>query len=52
MKNVPGWVVGTWYGDPLYRTIGNFLLEPSTCEYYAHVHPKREEEMHRFELWF
>jgi NADH dehydrogenase (ubiquinone) 1 alpha subcomplex subunit 13 len=30
MKNVPGWVVGTWYGEPIFKTKPNdAFLDPS-----------------------
>ncbi|KAF7635281.1 C34b2.8 [Meloidogyne graminicola] len=25
MKEVPGWKVGTWYGEPIYFTLGELL---------------------------
>lgn len=41
MKNVPGWVVGTYFGEPVYKTVSpNFHVDPVADEYYAHTHPK------------
>lgn len=29
MKNVPGWEVGTWYGEPIFKTLPkDELIEP------------------------
>jgi len=37
MKDVPGWVVGTWYGERIYKTIGRQDWEhPWVEELYAH----------------
>jgi len=40
MKNVPGWKTGTWYGEPVYFTLGDKWWDPTTLEAYAHA-PKR-----------
>ncbi|EEC05407.1 NADH:ubiquinone oxidoreductase, B16.6 subunit/cell death-regulatory protein, putative, partial [Ixodes scapularis] len=41
MKNVPGWKVGTYYGEPLYKTMSpNYHVDPPMEEYYAHTDPK------------
>ncbi|XP_076260193.1 NADH dehydrogenase (ubiquinone) B16.6 subunit [Rhynchophorus ferrugineus] len=38
MKNVPGWKVGTWYGEPIYKLAKpDTLIEPGTFDYLAHV---------------
>jgi len=38
MKNVPGWEVGTWFGEPIYKTIDeNEWEEPDDREYYIHT---------------
>lgn len=41
MKNVEGWEVGTWYGQPIYHTAkpGKWL-DPQMIEFYAHCDPK------------
>ncbi|KAK4881717.1 hypothetical protein RN001_005036 [Aquatica leii] len=37
MKNVEGWKVGTYYGEPIYRTLPkDKLIEPRFGEYYVH----------------
>uniref|UniRef100_A0A0U3YCU4 NADH dehydrogenase [ubiquinone] 1 alpha subcomplex subunit 13 n=1 Tax=Odontobuthus doriae TaxID=342590 RepID=A0A0U3YCU4_ODODO len=38
MKNVPGWKVGTYYGEPIYKTIPkDTFIDPLRNEYYAHA---------------
>lgn len=40
MKNVKGWKTGTFYGEPVYKTLGkDVLIEPGLNEYYAHAPP-------------
>lgn len=51
MKNVPGWIVGQYYKEPLYTTIGDFLIEPYSIEYYAHTKEKHREYMHSYAMW-
>lgn len=37
MKNVEGWEVGTYYGEPIYKTVSDdTLVEPRIREYYIH----------------
>ncbi|XP_053612033.1 NADH dehydrogenase [ubiquinone] 1 alpha subcomplex subunit 13 [Plodia interpunctella] len=41
MRDVPGWEVGTWYGEPIYKLVPrDKLVEPIFHEYYAHADPK------------
>ncbi|GBP06719.1 NADH dehydrogenase 1 alpha subcomplex subunit 13 [Eumeta japonica] len=41
MANVPGWEVGTWYGEKVYKlTPKDAFVEPIFHEYYAHTEPK------------
>lgn len=41
MVNVEGWKVGTWYGEPIYKTKpDDYLVEPRMYEYYVHSDPK------------
>lgn len=41
MANVEGWKVGTWYGEPLYKTRPeDELIDPTFAEYYIHAHYK------------
>lgn len=46
MKDVPGWVTGTWFGEPLYKTNPNFdkWIQPTFVETYAHT---RSRDMNR-----
>lgn len=39
MKNVEGWKVGTWYGEPIYRLKkeDDPLFKPLFAEYYVHA---------------
>ncbi|KAL3098912.1 hypothetical protein niasHT_024667 [Heterodera trifolii] len=37
MKDVPGWKTGTWYGEPVYFTLGNKWIEPISMEVNAHL---------------
>ncbi|KPJ15823.1 NADH dehydrogenase [ubiquinone] 1 alpha subcomplex subunit 13 [Papilio machaon] len=40
MKDVPGWEVGTYYGEPVYKLVPqDALVEPIFHEYYAHTNP-------------
>ncbi|PSN29341.1 hypothetical protein C0J52_25560 [Blattella germanica] len=42
MANVPGWEVGTWYGEPVYKTVPrDSLISPRIEEFYAHA-PDRD----------
>lgn len=38
MANVKGWAVGTWYGEPIFKTNSgkDVLIDPIFKEYYAH----------------
>ena len=36
MKNVPGWVTGTWYGEPVYHNVNKRFPIVPTIEYYMH----------------
>lgn len=41
MKNVSGWKTGTYYGEPVYKTVGEEkLVDPGLNEYYVHADPK------------
>lgn len=39
MKDVPGWVTGTWFGEPLFKTNANLdkWIQPTIYEIYAHT---------------
>lgn len=36
MKNVPGWEVGKFNGEPVYNNIGGHFPTMALEEYYAH----------------
>ncbi|CAH0757976.1 unnamed protein product [Diatraea saccharalis] len=41
MKDVPGWEVGTYYGERVYQNVpADALVEPIFHEYYAHADPR------------
>lgn len=41
MKNVKGWKTGTFYGEPVYKTVGEErIIDPGLNEYYVHSDPK------------
>ena len=46
MKDVPGWVTGTWFGEPVHKTNPNMeeWVLPSNLEVYAH---NKERDMHK-----
>ncbi len=50
MKDVPGWVTGTWFGEPLYKTNPNLekWIQPTYPEVYSHVR-KRDLTNHMFD---
>jgi len=39
MKNEPGWIVGTWYGDKVFNDTSR-MIHPTMEELYAHCNPK------------
>ncbi|KAI1722516.1 GRIM-19 protein [Ditylenchus destructor] len=36
MKDVPGWKAGTWYGEPVFFTLGDKWWDPHYFEVYTH----------------
>lgn len=41
MANVPGWVVGTWYGEPIYKTkTKDDWFDPDMQEFYGQTATK------------
>uniref|UniRef100_A0AC35UE55 NADH dehydrogenase [ubiquinone] 1 alpha subcomplex subunit 13 n=1 Tax=Rhabditophanes sp. KR3021 TaxID=114890 RepID=A0AC35UE55_9BILA len=46
MKDVAGWQTGTWYGEPVFFTLGNKWWDPSMTECYAHSTRKNEMDDH------
>lgn len=52
MANVEGWKVGTWYGEPIYKTQpDDHLVEPRILEYYAHADVKDFKKRAYLSLW-
>lgn len=52
MKDVPGWKVGTWYGEPIYKTKqGDFLREGTWDEMTAHASWWDHQVRADFHLW-
>jgi NADH dehydrogenase (ubiquinone) 1 alpha subcomplex subunit 13 len=49
MKDVPGWVTGTWFGEPMYKTNPNLdtWIQPTFPELYAHTRT-RDANRHQF----
>ena len=37
---MPGWKTGTWYGEPVYFTLGEKWWDPLPEEFYAHSRKK------------
>ncbi|KAK2583373.1 hypothetical protein KPH14_009364 [Odynerus spinipes] len=49
MKYYPSWKVGTYYGEPIYRSLPeDQLVEPDAYEYYAHSHPDHYTKKHLY----
>uniref|UniRef100_A0A1I7XGH7 NADH dehydrogenase [ubiquinone] 1 alpha subcomplex subunit 13 n=1 Tax=Heterorhabditis bacteriophora TaxID=37862 RepID=A0A1I7XGH7_HETBA len=44
MKDMPGWKTGTWYGEPVYFTLGNKWWDPTSIEVFAHSSPREERK--------
>ena len=51
MKNVKGWVVGTYYGEKLYKLPENETVQGSIHDYYVHADPKYKHERRDFAKW-
>ncbi|XP_055948017.1 NADH dehydrogenase [ubiquinone] 1 alpha subcomplex subunit 13-like [Argiope bruennichi] len=51
MKNVPDWEVGTLYGDRVFKTVGDNIIDPCSVEYYAHAQPYARAYMHTYDFW-
>lgn len=52
MANVPGWEVGTWYGEPVYKTLPkDGWVDPQYDEFYIHAHPKHGKKRAEERLW-
>ncbi|PNF34930.1 NADH dehydrogenase [ubiquinone] 1 alpha subcomplex subunit 13 [Cryptotermes secundus] len=52
MANVPGWEVGTWYGEPVYKTLPpDTLVTPYIYEFYAHASDSEFKRRTTLVLW-
>lgn len=52
MSKIEGWKVGTWYGEPIYKTKpADELFEPSFPEYYVHADLKEFKRRGLMHLW-
>lgn len=52
MKNVPGWEVGTFYGEPIFKTLPkDQLIEPAWEDLCAHADYKTYARRTNFHLW-
>ncbi|KAM7347182.1 NADH dehydrogenase (ubiquinone) B16.6 subunit [Cochliomyia hominivorax] len=52
MANVPGWEVGTWYGEPVFKTLPkDKLIDPSFSEFYAHSDWRALAKRAHIKLW-
>lgn len=52
MANVEGWEVGTWYGEPVFKTLPkDKLVEPMFKEFYVHAPYKALAERANIKLW-
>lgn len=51
MKDVPGWEVGTWYGEPLFKTVpDDYWYDPTLLEFYTHANIRHFEKRAYFDL--
>lgn len=52
MKNVPGWEVGTWYGEPVYKLLPkDTLVDPHFKDFYAHTDYKHLGRRYNMKMW-
>lgn len=52
MANVPGWKVGTWYGEPIFKTLdADKWVEPSYKEFYAHTSFREYAKRAHIKMW-
>lgn len=52
MAKVPGWKVGTWFGEPVYNTVKpDEWIDPMYNEFYAHTDRKYWKERAFLKLW-
>ena len=52
MANVEGWEVGTYYGEPIYKTVPQEkFVDPVVQEFYAHGHEKHYKTGTFLNMW-
>lgn len=52
MADVPGWKVGTWYGEPVFKTLPkDTLVDPHFKEFYVHSDYKTFAQRAHIKLW-
>ncbi|XP_063704584.1 NADH dehydrogenase [ubiquinone] 1 alpha subcomplex subunit 13 [Culicoides brevitarsis] len=52
MKNVKGWEVGTWYGEPVYKLLPkDTLVDPHFSDFYAHCERKHLMRRYNLKMW-
>jgi hypothetical protein len=52
MADVPGWEVGTYYGEKVYKSLpDDAWVQPSLQEYYAHASDKEYRKRAHFDFW-
>ncbi|XP_038222032.1 NADH dehydrogenase [ubiquinone] 1 alpha subcomplex subunit 13 [Zerene cesonia] len=52
MRDVPGWEVGTYYGERIYKLVPpDALVEPIFHEYYAHTDPSAWYQRAEMNFW-
>ncbi|XP_058450879.1 NADH dehydrogenase [ubiquinone] 1 alpha subcomplex subunit 13 [Malaya genurostris] len=52
MKNVKGWEVGTWYGEPVFKTLPkDKFIDPTFQEFYVHTTNKDMAKRKNIKLW-
>ncbi|XP_045501349.1 NADH dehydrogenase [ubiquinone] 1 alpha subcomplex subunit 13 [Colias croceus] len=52
MRDVPGWEVGTYYGERIYKLVPpDALVEPIFHEYYAHTEPSAWYKRAEMNFW-
>ncbi|GAB0092628.1 NADH dehydrogenase [Sergentomyia squamirostris] len=52
MSKVKGWEVGTWYGEPVFKTLPeDTFVDPTFKEYYGHTTFKATAQRAHVKLW-
>lgn len=52
MKDVKGWEVGTWYGEPVFKTLPkDKLIDPTFEEFYVHSAYKDMANRKNVKMW-